>query len=125
MTGRFLSPELKFIEANFTGPTIDLSEFLTKEEQTAINIFEGPSRRLKRNASHYLCKFLSKKNLKIILEALNYRRWSTKQPVLWDNKAVTETIELTVPYSSDSTSEKTLSKILKNIFLPIRITVGL
>jgi hypothetical protein len=56
MTGRFLSPELKFIEANFTGPAIDIRTFLSKEEQIAIDIFEGPARRLKRSASDYLCK---------------------------------------------------------------------
>lgn len=56
MSGAFLSPELKFIEKNFTGEIIDLKQFLNEDEYTAVALFEGPFRRLRRNAADYLCK---------------------------------------------------------------------
>ena len=56
MSGQFLSPELKFIEKNFTGPKIDLTKLLNEDELSAIDEFEGENRRLTRDAAHYLCK---------------------------------------------------------------------
>ena len=45
---------MKFVEANFTGPEIDLRKLLNEDEMNAIESFEGPQRRLKRNAAKYL-----------------------------------------------------------------------
>jgi len=56
MSGTFLSPELKFFESTFTGDVINLREFLSQDEYAAVALFEGPHRRLKRNAADYLCK---------------------------------------------------------------------
>jgi len=56
MSGYFLSPEMNFVEKNFTGDMINLKEFLNEDEFAAVALFEGPFRRLKRNAADYLCK---------------------------------------------------------------------
>ncbi|CAG5111066.1 Oidioi.mRNA.OKI2018_I69.chr2.g5402.t1.cds [Oikopleura dioica] len=106
MNGIFLKAEMRFIEKNFTGPELKIKEFLNEEEYTAIEKFEGNFRRLTRSASSYL--------------SLNYRRYSSKMPVPWNKTAVSETLELTKPYTSDRDCYLTTKSILENMALPLR-----
>lgn len=56
MSGNFFPSDLKFIEKNFTGPEIEIRKFLNEDEIHAIDVFEGPQRRLRRSAASYLSK---------------------------------------------------------------------
>ena len=54
MDGRFYSSDMKFIESNFVGPEISITEMFLPEEMAACKRFGGESGRLKRNIASYL-----------------------------------------------------------------------